>query len=111
MRNSKTENEFREEINRNQIYLAQTSNLTNFLQSLGYDIADAQVIEAFPEQNSMIFTVLLNRETVLKIEISNSDKSDCEVLERLSLKEFKVGLSQSGQIKLAVGLSEISDKT
>ena len=110
-RNSKTENELFSQFNRNQVYLEPYSNLSNYLQLLGHSIENARLIDVFTEQSSLVFTVLLNKEDVLKVEISNRDESESEVLESFSLKEFKIGLSQIDQIKLAVGLGEIRGKT
>ena len=110
-RNSKTEIELFSQFSRNQVYLEPNSNLSNYLQLLGHSIENARLIDVFTEQSSLVFTVLLNKEEVLKVEISNSDESENEVLESFSLKEFKIGLSQIDQIKLAVGLGEICGKT
>ena len=109
--NSKTESELFSQFNRNQVYLEPYSNLSNYLQLLGQSIENARLIDVFTEQSSLVFTVLLNKEDVLKVEISNRDESESEVLESFSLKEFKIGLSQIDQIKLAVGLGEIRGKT
>jgi hypothetical protein len=110
-RNSKTESELLSQFTRNQVYLEPNSNLSNYLQLLGHSIEKARLIDVFTEQSSLVFTVLLNKEEVLKVEISNRDESENEVLESFSLKEFKFGLSQINQIKLAVGLGEICGKT
>ena len=85
------------------------SLLKQILLSKGYDATKAIVIGWTPDQCEDIFSVLILPDQVISVEIDRVDDSVEPIIETGSLESWLRGLTQIGQIKLAVALDILNN--
>jgi len=104
---SKTEQNIREQLIKSYNYLLNDKSnkkLLSVIESTFPNMKSAYIIDWVPEQGEDIYTVLINTETITKIEISRVDTNFKPVIESISVTNFRKSLSKIRQIKLAVAI-------
>lgn len=104
---SKQEQDFRKELEGSNIVLAQDSKaqkILNELRATFGDVKTAYILNWTPEQAEDIFTILINLDKIVKVEISRINESEVPIIESFHIKNYQKGLSKVFQIKLAVAL-------
>ncbi|MFD2216428.1 hypothetical protein [Metabacillus endolithicus] len=104
---SKTEQNIREQLIKSYKYLLNDKSnkkLLSVIESTFPNMKSAYIIDWIPEQGEDIYTVLINTETITKIEISRVDTNVKPVIESISVTNFRKSLSKIRQIKLAVAI-------
>jgi hypothetical protein len=64
----------------------------------------AYFIGHIPEQGEDFYTLLINNDLITKIELDRYNLDIELIIETISIKEYKYGLSKIGQIMLAVAI-------
>lgn len=104
---SKLEQDFRKELIESHVALFQSIEEKNFLNLLKINFKEmktAYVINWTPEQGEDLYTLLINLDIIVKIEISRINQNENPIIEVFRLQEFQKGLSKLFQIKLAVAM-------
>jgi|BioPla2DNA2_1021312.scaffolds.fasta_scaffold58733_2 hypothetical protein len=104
---SKQEQEFRRELIESHTALFKRNEegeLLNILKSTFNKMKTAYIINWTPEQGEDLYTILINVDTIAKIEISRISSDEKPIIQTYTLKDFNKGLSKVFQIKLAVAI-------
>jgi len=111
---SKMENEYREElITSYRYHFSQNSNsrLKSTLLENNYSISDAYILLGFPDESEEHYLVLISGEFILSVVIETLLDNIPPVIEYITLKEYKHGLSRSKQVQLLVAQCLVNNKT
>jgi hypothetical protein len=104
---SRTEQDIREQLIKSYKSLLNDKSkqkLLSVIESTFPDMKSAYIINWIPEQGEDIYTVLINTETITKIEISRVDTNFKPVIESIPVTKYIKNLSKVRQIKLAVAI-------
>jgi len=104
---SKTEQEFRDTLIKSHTALFKGNSYETLLQVLKTNFPQmktAYFIKHIPEQGEDLYTILVDLDTIAKIEISRYSEDEEPIVEINSINDFKIGISRVEQIKLAVAL-------
>jgi len=103
---SKTEKELREQLIKSHYSLFNDKSKLGLLNALKdfIDIKSAYIIDWIPEQGEDIYTILINTDIIVIVELDRLNLHLEPVLNTISINEFKKGLSKIHQIKLAVAI-------
>jgi len=103
----KTEQYFRDILIKSHTTLFKTSQYSKLMQILRecfHDMETAYFIDHIPEQGEDIYTLLVNLNTIAKIEISHYSDDEIPSVEISHVNDFRVGLSRTMQVKLEVAI-------
>lgn len=104
---SKTEQEFRDALIKSHTELFQGNSYKRLLQLLKTNFPEmktAYFIRHIPEQGEDLYTMLIDFNIIVKIEISRYCEDEKPIVEISSINDFKKGISRVEQIKLAVAI-------
>ncbi len=104
---SKMEQDFREELIKSHDALFNDQKkqmLMDILKMHFPGMRTAYVIGWTPEQGEDIYRILINIDTIAGIEIDRFNMNTEPIIEKISISNYKQGLSKIGQIKLAVAI-------
>ena len=104
---SKTEYEFRDALIKSHTELFQGNSYKRLLKVLKINFPEmktAYFIRHIPEQGEDLYTMLVNLDTIVKIEISRYSEDEKPIVEISSINDFKIGIKRVERIKLAVAL-------
>ncbi|TMV50632.1 hypothetical protein FE783_08025 [Paenibacillus mesophilus] len=104
---SKTEQDFRVRlINSHKSLFQEKSNerLLSVLRNSFPDMRTAYFIGHTPEQEEDLYTILINTDTIARIEMNRYNHDIKPNVVVISLRDYVIGLSKMSQIKLTVAL-------
>lgn len=104
---SKMEQDFKKELIKSHDSLFQDKEkqrLVDILEEYFPSMRTAYVIGWTPEQGEDIYSILINTDIIAVIEIDRFDSDSKPIIEKISIRSYKQGLSKAGQIKLAVAI-------
>ena len=104
---SKTEIEFREILMKGHVSLFNDQSYFPLLSILKEEVPNmktAYFINSIPEQGETFYTMLIDLNTIVKLEISRSEQKLLSPVETQSVNNYKKGLSKMKQTQLAVAL-------
>jgi hypothetical protein len=104
---SKTEQEFRDALIKSHTALFEEISYKGLLQVLKTNfprMKTAYFIRHIPEQGEDLYTMLVDIDTIAKIEISRYSEDEKPVVEINNINDFKRGISKVEQIKLEVAV-------
>ncbi|THF82776.1 hypothetical protein E6C55_06500 [Cohnella fermenti] len=78
--------------------------LLSAIKKFNPNLRTAYVLNWIPEQEEDIYTILIDGELVLRVEITRHDAQSEPLVSSQPINEYKKGLSKMNQIKLAVAL-------
>ncbi|MFC4323307.1 hypothetical protein [Litchfieldia salsa] len=67
-------------------------------------MTSSYIIDWIPGQGEDFYTILINTDRIVKVEVERESKSVVQVDDPITLIEYKKGLSKINQIKLAVAI-------
>ena len=106
------ESDFREElVSSHEHHFLKNSRLKAILESHGYPTKNAYVLHHVPGQTEDFYTVLINGEYLVSMEIDRFNTSNSPVIQRVELKTYTKGLSRMHQVKFAVAKGLVSEIT
>mgnify|MGYP003150028997 CR=1 FL=1 len=109
---SKTEQDFREELERSNAALQDPeSKLRYVLEGNGYRVSRAYVLHWIPEQLEDIYLVLIDGSFLVNVEIEKYEQASLTQVEEMDLKAYVHGLSKVNQMRLAVAQDLALGKT
>ncbi len=114
LRGSITEQVFREELINSSDKLKNTNegeNILNTLRKLLKDMNSAYIIDGIPDQEEDFYTILINTDRIVKVEVKRESKSVVSVDNPINWSEYKKGLSKINQVKLAVAIDLAKNAT
>lgn len=104
---SKTEKEFRDLLIKSHKELFEGNLYEELLQVLKTNfpaMKTAYFIRHIPEQGEDLYTMLVNLDTIVKIEINRYENDEKPIVEILGINDFMIGISKIEQIKLAIAV-------
>lgn len=104
---SLTEDRLREELQKSQCTFVEHKRCREILPAIGLTESSKNqiaVLEQFPDTDCANFRLLLPNKDVVRLNVPNMASEPIAVEEILNLDEYRVGLSQIGQVRLAVAL-------
>lgn len=111
--NTKTERELRKQMTASKealLFDNSRARLRKVIRSHYADFESGCVLEWIPGQGEDIFVVLVNGAKVMSVELDRFDDSEVPIIESYSIAEYRKGLKQMNQIKLAIALEVISKR-
>ena len=102
-----TEQRIRENLTESHFALFETerySTVRNVLMASFPDMKTAYFLEHIPEQGEDIYTLLIDTDTIVEIEINRFDKDQAPSIELISFKEFRFGLSRINSLCLEIAI-------
>ncbi|MFG0215391.1 hypothetical protein ACFU8X_19975 [Brevibacillus porteri] len=107
LKGSKTEQDFRIQLTKSHTSLFQerlNARLLSVLQKSFSEMRTAYLIGHTPEQGEDLYTILVNTDTIVVIELDRYNLDAKPIVGRLALQDYSKGLSKINQIKIAVAL-------
>lgn len=104
---SKTEQEFRKQLLHSHEYLfVRKSNqkVLDVLNAYFPNMKTAYIIDQVPEQGEDIYTILIDTDYIIRVEIERRNLTAEPIIQTIGLNDYKYGLSKVKQIKLAVAI-------
>lgn len=80
------------------------ARLLDSLRATFGEVKTAYVLKHIPEQGADIYTILLNHESLARVEVDRCDRCEQPSVEVIDLKTFETSLSKVERIKLAIAL-------
>lgn len=106
LRGSKTEKDFRDQLIESHRSLFGSGNdrrLFRILNELYPQMITAYVIHWIPEQRRDFYRILINDDTVAKIELDHDNERE-PIVESATIPQYLLGLSRINQVQLAVAI-------
>ena len=103
LRDSMSEDAFRAELIRSQSIFFRSSRGLRLINVIKANFPDAETthcIGHIPEQGEDIYTLLIDTAVIAKIEIHRYTNEETPIVERMSIDEYKLGLSKINQIQI-----------
>ncbi|WP_163103509.1 hypothetical protein [Peribacillus alkalitolerans] len=103
---SNTERDFRKQLNESyeSLFNVKPSPLLALLQSKFPVMKTAYILNWIPEQGEDIYTIFIDREIIVIVELDRFNLELEPLLETISMNDYVKGLSKINQIKLAVAI-------
>ena len=106
LRGSKTEEDFRAQLiesNRSLFGSEDGRQISGILKKLYPQMITAYIIHWIPEQREDFYRILINDDTIARIELDHDNAME-PVVESITISQYLLGLSRVNQIQLAVAL-------
>ncbi len=107
LKNTLTEENFRKELNASILRGKKeqsTSKINEELLSLYPDFKSAITLDWIPEEGENIYTILIDQNLVVKIEISKNPNAKSILIESMDIKTYHYKLKKLQKLKLKVAL-------
>ena len=107
LKGTMTEQEFRDTIIKSHVLLFESNQYTRLMQVLNNcfpEMKTAYFIKHIPEQGEDIYTLLVDIDTIVKVEISHCANDEILPVEISNVSKYKEGLSKVNQIYLNVAI-------
>jgi hypothetical protein len=104
---STQEQNFRKELIESHTALFQkgkNKRILNILKANFNEMKTAYIINWVPEQGEDFYTILVDLNIIVKVEIGRYNHDEEPIIEIFKLQEYEKGLSKVSQIKLAVAM-------